>query len=235
MRGVKAGPESCVPCAPCALPCVHACEQLGGREAPDRARRAQARSAGAASPLSDLFIALADFLSGAAAASSSSAHACLSAAQPLAMAAWAPPAAAEGGHPARLDHEHGTHPGRGTCRDPAPQLGVQPGDGACPAVYPSLAVAHAARLAAAAAAALPRCWATLREPALRRLARGAGLLLAPGPGAAAGAAPPAATAAWPPQGAQPRCTHHPALQAPLCARMRWRSCVHGPVCVELSA
>jgi len=191
-------------------------------------RRAQARSAGAASALSDLFIALADFLSGAAAISSS-AHACHSAAQPLATAAWAPPAAAEGLRPARPDHAPGAHPGLDTCCDPAPQPGVQPGDGARPAVYATLAVAHAARLAAAAAAALPRCWATLREPALRRLARGAGLLLAPGPGTVAGAAPPAAMAARLLPGVQPRypsyLVHAPSVRLPALAELCAWSCV----------
>lgn len=54
---------------------------------------------------------------------------------------------------------------------------------------PSHAVVHAVRLAAAAAAALPRCWATLREPDRARLAHAAGLVLAPGQrtGMAAGA------------------------------------------------
>jgi len=41
-------------------------------------------------------------------------------------------------------------------------------------------VEHALRMAAASAAALPGCWATLREPVLLRLARAAGLILAPG-------------------------------------------------------
>ena len=45
---------------------------------------------------------------------------------------------------------------------------------------PSPAVVHAVRLAVAAAAALPRCWATLREPDRARLAHAAGLMLAPG-------------------------------------------------------